>query len=371
LQERKNAQQRAELMQMQMDQQKRQQEQQARAQQQQDEFRAMIQSPLSQANIVAAQAGPLGTRAAAAAQPAVDPQAQLMFSAMKKGQLSPLDYLKLQQKDETPLIVPEGGTAITRSGRVIASGTPKREPTDKDLELLKLLHGEGTPAYMAAMQQLATKRSTHAPAPSASVIMKQEGEEAKVVGKGYGEQYLKLQESGMAAQKAIARADQFAALLDGVNTGKLTPVGTEIAAVAQSLGMNIDPKLGNKQAAEALSNQMALELRNPAGGAGMPGAMSDEDRSFLKNMTANLGKTPEANAMILDATRKVAKRDQEVAAMARTYRAKRGSLDEGFYNELDAFSKANPLFQSAAAPGKLNPAEQAELAALRARLRGQ
>ena len=193
-----------------------------------------------------------------------------------------------------------------------------------------------------------TKATTHAPAASASVVMKQEGAEAQVVGKHYGEQFGKIQDAGFAAQKNIARADQFASLLDGVQTGRLTPVGAEVASWAQSFGMNINPKLGNIQAAEALSNAMALELRNPAGGAGMPGAMSEGDRKFLVAMTANISNTPEGNALMLDATRKVARRDQEVAALARAYRSKHGSLDEGFSNELDAFSKKNPLFPQAA-----------------------
>jgi hypothetical protein len=41
---------------------------------------------------------------------------------------------------------------------------------------------------------------------------------------------------------------------------------------------------------------------------------------------------------------KMAKRDQEVAKIAREYRKKNGNLDEGFYDELAKFSEANPLF---------------------------
>lgn len=286
------------------------------------------------------------------------------------------EAMKLQQLLNPPRKLRDvagGASVIDEANPGVPLFTAPKEDTPDPVSKLMAARDKfqpGSPQW-ATLNDAIKKATTHAPAPSATVVMKQEGEEAKVVGKGFGEQYMNLQASGVAAQKSIARADQFAGLLDGVKTGKLTPLGTEVAAYAHSLGMNVDPKLGNKQAAEALSNQMALELRNPAGGAGMPGAMSDQDRSFLKNMTANIGKTPEANALILDATRKVAKRDQEVAALARAYRAKRGTLDEGFYNELDAFSKANPLFQPAATPGKLNQAEQAELAALRARLRGQ
>jgi hypothetical protein len=255
--------------------------------------------------------------------------------------------------------VAPGASVVDEANPTVPLFTNPKEDTPDPVSKLMAARDKfpkGSPQW-SVLDAALTKATTHAPAPSASVVMKQEGAESQVVGKGFGEQYLKIQEAGLGAQKTIARADQFASLLDGVNTGKLTPLGTELAAYGQSLGMKIDPKLGNKQAAEALSNQMALELRNPAGGAGMPGAMSDQDRSFLKNMTANIGKTPEANAMILDATRKLAKRDQEVAALARSYRAKKGSLDEGFYNELDAFSKANPLFPQVA-PLSTQPARK-------------
>lgn len=41
---------------------------------------------------------------------------------------------------------------------------------------------------------------------------------------------------------------------------------------------------------------------------------------------------------------KLAKRNQEVAQMARVYRKKNGSIDEGFFEELQQFSDKNPLF---------------------------
>lgn len=189
-----------------------------------------------------------------------------------------------------------------------------------------------------------SKQTTHAPAPSATVNQFTEKEENKAVGKHFGEQYTKTQEAGLMATSKINKYTRLNQLLEGVNTGKFTPLGVEVASAAQSLGFNIDPKLGNKQAAEALSNEMALELRNPSGGAGMPGAMSDQDRAFLQNMVPNLSKTPEGRKLMTETATKLAKRDQDVAKMARDYRKKRGTIDEGFYEELQKYSEANPLF---------------------------
>jgi hypothetical protein len=185
-------------------------------------------------------------------------------------------------------------------------------------------------------------------ASTVKVDMKQEGEEAKKVGQYFGDQYAEIQKAGFSAQGRINRINRMNELLNGVQTGKLTPAGTEAAAYLASLGVNIDKNLGNKQAAEALTNQMALELRNPAGGAGMPGAMSDSDRKFLVSMTPGLATTPEGRKLMNDTSVKIAKRDQDVARLAREYRKKNGQINEGFFEELQKFSEANPLFSDVA-----------------------
>lgn len=182
------------------------------------------------------------------------------------------------------------------------------------------------------------------PSMSTQVTMKQEGEEAKTVGKFFGENYADIQKAGFNAPSKIARADRLNQLLENVDTGKLTPAGTELAAYAESAGFKIDKNLGNKQAAQALANEMALELRNPAGGAGMPGALSDSDRNFLTSMTPGLSTSPEGRKQITETMQKMAKRDQEVAKLARDYRTKNGSIDEGFYNQMRAYSDSHPLF---------------------------
>lgn len=201
------------------------------------------------------------------------------------------------------------------------------------------------------------KATTHAPSASANVTIKQEGEEAKTVGKGFGEAYVDLMKGDMAASGKIAKYDRMQQLLTGINTGKLTPMGTEAAALAKSVGLDLDPNLGTKQAAQAISNQLALELRNPSGGAGMPGALSDKDREFLAKSVPNLDKDPDANRKLIDYNKKLAQREKDVAKLARAYRKKKGSLDEGFYDELAVFSEKNPLFVSNSSSSILDKAD--------------
>lgn len=163
-------------------------------------------------------------------------------------------------------------------------------------------------------------------------------------GKFFGQNYADLQKGAMDANTKIAKLDRMASLLDGVNTGKLTPAGTELAAYGQSLGLNIDPKLGNKQAAVALANEIALQLRNPSGGAGMPGALSDRDREFLMSMTPSLASTPEGNRMLIEGMKKLSQREQDIAQLARNYKG--GNLDNGFYQVVQDYANKNPLFQA-------------------------
>jgi hypothetical protein len=182
--------------------------------------------------------------------------------------------------------------------------------------------------------------------PLVDIKLGQERKEAQTVGEGFGKMYVELQQAGSAASTTLSKLDRMEQLMQGVQTGKLTPAMTQVAAIAQSFGITIDSNLGAKQGLEALSNEIALSLRNPAGGAGMPGALSDKDREFLVSMTPGLAKTPTGNQLIIDTARKLAKRDQEVAKLARSYRKKNGSLDEGFYDELADYSAAHPLFET-------------------------
>jgi hypothetical protein len=110
--------------------------------------------------------------------------------------------------------------------------------------------------------------------------------------------------------------------------------------------------------------EMALEMRNPSGGAGMPGALSDSDRRYLQEMVPSLSKTAEGNKIMIDTAKKLAQREKDVAKLARDYKKQTGRFDEGFNQVLSDYSEKNPLF---AAPSTLSPQEQQELAALRAK----
>ncbi len=165
------------------------------------------------------------------------------------------------------------------------------------------------------------------------------------MGEGLGRRYNAIQDAGFSANQKMQKFERLGNLLSSIETGKLTPAGTELSAWAKAAGVPIGEGVDNAQAAKALSNEMALELRNPSGGAGMPGAMSDSDRNYLQSLIASIDKTPGANKFLVEGMTKLAQRDREVSQLARDYKKKNGSFDDGFYDELAKFSDANPLFK--------------------------
>ncbi len=100
-----------------------------------------------------------------------------------------------------------------------------------------------------------------------------------------------IDKGGRAATSKIASLDSMEAALSNPNvyTGAGGEEVTKIKRVAQSLGFEVEGVAASEVVA-SVGNQMALELRNPAGGAGMPGAMSDKDREFLVSMVPGLAK---------------------------------------------------------------------------------
>lgn len=184
---------------------------------------------------------------------------------------------------------------------------------------------------------------------------------AGAIGKGLGEQYTALQAKVLPAQEKLNNLDRMGDLLEGIETGRLTPIMTDVASVLDYFGIKVDPNLDKKQAALTIASSLALQNRNPSGGAGMPGAMSDADRKFLTQMTPGLGQTPEGRRLIIETATKLAQRDMEVAALARDYKKRTGQFDEYFYDELKKWSDTHPLFGPAPKRrSQLTPEQQAE-----------
>lgn len=181
--------------------------------------------------------------------------------------------------------------------------------------------------------------------------IKQGEEEGKATGKYYGGRYAEILAAGDQAYLEDSKLSRLDTLLENVDTGKFKGKSTEVKKAAKALGidleaMGVTDDVAPVEAARALSNEMALQLRNPAGGAGMPGAMSDADRVFLQSMVPGIETTPQGRKLVIQTRKQLNQRSRDVARMATDYRKQNGALDEGFTEKLQQYSDSNPVFHA-------------------------
>lgn len=203
-------------------------------------------------------------------------------------------------------------------------------------------------------------------------------------GKADSDAFDKIYTSAEAAQNLNNNLDAFAAVMDGVQTGMLSGVQADLSRLGASLGMEIDPNADSMQAARAISNQLALQVRNPDSGMGMPGAVSNRDISFLTQAMPRIVNTPGGNALIVETLGRLNKRQIERAQMATEFESRNGRFNKAmFEREWKEYIETNPLFEDLAenmiaAPqatmpqdnGGWTPDEQSELEMLEARANG-
>jgi hypothetical protein len=183
------------------------------------------------------------------------------------------------------------------------------------------------------------------PVSNVSIKNVAETEEDKTIGKGRGEAFVAINAGATKARHKITSLAAIESLVGDVETSPLTPIGLKVSGVLKgAMGIDIDPSLPRKQAAETIMNRLALEARSTADGGGMPGAMSDADREFLRNMNPTLSQTKEGRSLIVKVQSRLAKREQDLAQWAREYRAQRGRFDEGFQDYAAEKAAQSPLF---------------------------
>jgi hypothetical protein len=258
--------------------------------------------------------------------------------------------------------IPEGAT-ITQDGRII--GMPGAAQTNAQYQ------GAQTAAQEAAKAGL---DFVTVPMPDGSSRTMRRDQAAGLMGKGnvpgfgmsqspadktyqdenakaIAAQYQAIQSAGMKAPGAIAKYQQLDSLLANHDGGKLSPLGVDIAKYANSLGFKIDKNLPNKEAARALSNELALQLRDPSSGAGMPGSLSDSERQYLVDSVPNLSQSAQGRHQMVQMAIALQQRNSDVAQMARKWQQRYGRLDainpntgKSFFDNLQDWSSANPLF---------------------------
>jgi hypothetical protein len=141
--------------------------------------------------------------------------------------------------------------------------------------------------------------------------------------------------------------------------GPLTLMGKKWA---QSFGYDM-AGVPESELLVSAANRSAMEARNPANGAGLTGATSDRDLTFLQNSTFSLSNTPETNQRMIRVLKQVEEHKMEVENFRQQYVANNGGrMDGGFAPALKKWSDAKRE--------RLNAAAEAEEAA-RAPVAGQ
>ncbi len=191
-----------------------------------------------------------------------------------------------------------------------------------------------------------------------TVNQKQESAESSGVGTHYSKQFAEIDTAGIQSFGKLAKLNRMNNLLDQVQTGKLQPTKQRVQEIANGLGFDVDPSLPASQALQSMTNEMALSLRAPG-----TGSMSDKDLEVLQTLPPNLSKTPEGNTFIVETYMALAKREQDVAKLARDYRGKKGHFDGGFQDVLAAWVEKHPMFDKKDLPKGVGSGKKAADAA--------
>lgn len=211
---------------------------------------------------------------------------------------------------------------------------PTREQTPQKAGQIGVKHGVGAEEVMRGIKD-----------PNAPLFQREELAESKAIGTATASDFVQIQNDAKKAYSKLSQFEQLERLLEDFDSNKFAGFLTTIQAVGNALGLPVGKSLAAKEAFTSVTNRLAMSYRDPSQGGGLPGSMSDADRIFLQSIPPQLTNSKEGNRLIIKMTKKLLRRDIEVAALAREYRKQHGSFDAGFLSELEAYSKAHPLFE--------------------------
>lgn len=217
-------------------------------------------------------------------------------------------------------------------------GVIERDQAERGLELDAV--GKTAPYSPEVSAQRQAERAAGA---SRVQVMPGEEEAQKLDAKYFSELYQDLQKTARQSEKQAADYGLINSLIGDAYSGAAGQAVTTLKKYAKGLGLDLGDVSG-PEAANAIANRLSLELRNPAGGAGMPGAMSDKDREFLVGMVPGLAMTKEGRKIMGEVQKRIAKRNNEIAKFAREYRLKNRHLDINFEQALADKFAATDMF---------------------------
>lgn len=147
-------------------------------------------------------------------------------------------------------------------------------------------------------------------------------------------------QAGFDANSKIMQLDRMEELLGRLDAGgRAAPLMADVASVAESMGIKIDPNLGAKEAAQSLAIEMASNMRQPG-----TGPMTDKDFENFLRRVPDLSKTPSGRQQITQTMRAALQRDVAASKFARDYaQANGGVIDDNFFEAMANFYQKNPV----------------------------
>lgn len=162
--------------------------------------------------------------------------------------------------------------------------------------------------------------------------------------KGFAERYVKMYDTLLSTsdnERTKHQAyQQINSLLGQYEGGTMADTMLSIASEANRLGLPIDAKLSNKEAANAIRNQLMGEFKQM-----LPGPMSDADRKFLMSIPPSILNSSRGRQIMEEIQNRKATRASAEADMAAQYLQKYGTIDINFERSLNKWRRENRMFE--------------------------
>jgi hypothetical protein len=163
--------------------------------------------------------------------------------------------------------------------------------------------------------------------------------QSEEIAKGQAKVYEDLRAKATDHSSMLNKYKQVNALLGDFEGGKLSPLMTDIASAANSLGMKIDDKLPNKEAARSLQAMMMGDYKSL-----LSGPTSDSDRKVLLSIPPSEANTAAGRKRIQMVMEKLSERSAQEFDMANKWVAKYGKITPEFERQLNHWRRTTNMF---------------------------
>lgn len=285
------------------------------------------------------------------------PNVELVTSS--DGTIIAVDKTKSQQtgtfgskKDTTELIDGPNGSKVlfdNETDQVLGNVTP-RDVSSEYVEYMDYVNNEAKANPGEAPMSFQKFRMTKPPSmkvennlgDTADPARKKFGEKS---GEFFAEDWQNLRNARKQAREMLGQYELARkAIATNVRTGTFGEYEQSLRKLGSALGIDADMnKITGGELLKTVTNRMALLMRNPDSGMGMPGSVSDRDLTFLKE--AQVGLSTANPEVMIDVFERLEKRKIDIANLADKYAKENGMLDAGFDDVVKEFAEKNPLFE--------------------------